>query len=410
MKRFCDLRRYHFPLMLVFSLCAPALFAIHRIAPGMPFLLWLFPVASALVCVLCAAVPGRFRVLCAALGTGAFALALSLHAPVRSAPCLLALAPCAGALALFSIPLAARDEHSISPVFYVSGLLLHLFFQLLLHFDLQSGSTEAPLPSAPLTAVFAVYLLLLLLALNRITLDNATLSRYRLPASMRRINTLLVLGFAALSLLVSLLPAVARGLVFALRLLRDGIVQFTLWLMRLFPSSGTVGGMGMGGVMPFPMGVPEEQAPSSFFIAFERIVTVLAAAVIVFGLFLLLRILVVQLRRLLRFLTSRLRLLASAVSEDYVDEITDTREESGRENRILLRIRRHARRDDPPQTPAQRIRRRYARLLDRHPRWSDSSTARENLPRLPASIYERARYSTDAVSQDDAERFLRETR
>jgi hypothetical protein len=55
--------------------------------------------------------------------------------------------------------------------------------------------------------------------------------------------------------------------------------------------------------------------------------------------------------------------------------------------------------------PGQRVRYRYRRLLKKHPEWTQDKTARENLPEDPAGIYERARYSRDTVTEEEAKQF-----
>ena len=55
--------------------------------------------------------------------------------------------------------------------------------------------------------------------------------------------------------------------------------------------------------------------------------------------------------------------------------------------------------------PALQIRYYYRRLLRKHAKWSDASTARENLPRDAAAIYEKARYSNEPLSQSEVADF-----
>ena len=47
--------------------------------------------------------------------------------------------------------------------------------------------------------------------------------------------------------------------------------------------------------------------------------------------------------------------------------------------------------------------------MKKHPYWGDQSTARENLPKDAAQIYEKARYSEHTLSQQDAEQFAQKT-
>ena len=55
--------------------------------------------------------------------------------------------------------------------------------------------------------------------------------------------------------------------------------------------------------------------------------------------------------------------------------------------------------------PKERIRYRYKRLSLRHEEWFAGSTARENLPVELAEVYERARYSDDALTAEEAAQF-----
>jgi len=100
----------------------------------------------------------------------------------------------------------------------------------------------------------------------------------------------------------------------------------------------------------------------------------------------------------------------AVASQDYVDEITDTREDGGEvSGSLLARIRRMAV-SERGMSPAGRIRHRYRVLLRRHPDWHASRTARENLPEETAALYEAARYSGREVSEEEAERFVREAK
>ena len=140
--------------------------------------------------------------------------------------------------------------------------------------------------------------------------------------------------------------------------------------------------------------------------AFAKVLAILFVIAALLLLFLLrqtLRLLIALIRKI----TSRLSMYMSTASQDYVDEITDTREEGGEASGSLLsRLRRSLSRvNEKNLTPAQRIRYRYRLLLRRHPDWPQSHTARENLPPESASLYEAARYSGQEITEQDAETF-----
>jgi len=251
-------------------------------------------------------------------------------------------------------------------------------------------------------------ILLLLFACNSITLDNATMARHRLPASMRRFNTLLTAVFAAICALIALLPAVGRGLARCWDGIVAAITYVVLLLNRLFAGEAAVGGSPAG----MPDFVPVSGAierPSAFAIIMEKILTAFTVVFIILGTLYLLRLALRQAIRLSRRLYAALHRYVSIASEDYEDEITDTREDDGERTHLLSR--RHKRRRLPtPANPGEAIRFRYARLLGDHPEWNDASTARDHLPGDAAHLYERARYSEHPVSQEDADAFSSGTR
>ena len=100
---------------------------------------------------------------------------------------------------------------------------------------------------------------------------------------------------------------------------------------------------------------------------------------------------------------------SAAVSEDYEDEVTSTREDDAERESMLSRLRRFAPEDERGLDATQRVRSRY-RGLKRRKQWETSSTARETLPEEAASLYERARYSGETLSEEEAERFRNVTK
>ena len=159
-------------------------------------------------------------------------------------------------------------------------------------------------------------------------------------------------------------------------------------------------------------GLAEASAePNLLAVILEKAALVLAGVAAAELVALAARFLYRRLKKLAKYLLELMRRYAAASGEDYEDEITDTREE-GRERHLPLRaLRRHLDlRDDRSLSPAQRIRRRYARLRMHHPDWQDSRTARETLSGDAARLYERARYSEHPVTDEEATEFTRSTR
>lgn len=394
------LRCFRLPLMLLSCAVPLMTFMLVRLAPAQTYAGWLFPVLTAPLLFVCFLLPGRFRVPAAIAALGALAaLALPLL-PVAERPILLAVPLFAGAFMFAALPLAARGEQDLSPTLCLFGLVCHLFAQ----FALRSEPAVQP----QLLFGFAVYALLLLFACNSITLENATMARHRLPASMRRFNTLLTLAFTALCTLITLLPAVGRALARCWQTTVSAIAFVFRLLDSLFADEAAVGGAS-GGMPDFFPASGAIEYPSPLAVLLEKILTAFTIVFIILGTLYLLHLALRQAVRLSRRLYAALQRYVSIASEDYEDEITDTREEDGERTGLLAR-RRRKRSMPPPSTPGEEIRFRYARLLRRHPEWSDASTARDNLPGAAASLYEQARYSGRPVSKEDADAFSAGTR
>ena len=151
----------------------------------------------------------------------------------------------------------------------------------------------------------------------------------------------------------------------------------------------------------------EPSPPSAIALFMEKVAIVAAILIGTVLLFFALRFLGRRLRALMKRLWALMNLYAHAASEDYVDEIADTRdggEDSSTGPRQILR-RLFQQVNEDKLSPTERIRYRYSRLLHRHQDWQPGSTARENLAEEAADIYERARYSTRSVSPEEAEQF-----
>ena len=397
------LRRCHLPLLLLLAAFAPLVLILCRFAPEAAARLALFPVICALMLLGCAAVPGRVRIMmlgtCFVLLMGAGFLLLPHRVSMYAMPV------CSAVVLFCALSYADRSASDVPPPFYVAGVIMQLTAQFLLR---SADSAVRGALTLPLQGAFLVWLLLLLLAFNRISLNNATLSRFRLSAGMARTGTALTVCVFSLSLLLSAMPAVVSGIKWLFRTLRTACAQILLFLINLFPAESVGGSMGSGAPMLPDSILMTASEPSLLAVVLEKIASLLSMAVLFVGSVILLRMLALALLRLMRRLLLRLQRYAAAVTEDYEDEITDTRGEDGEHSFHPLR-RRAKRAMMYPDTPAGRIRRRYAQLLARHPAWPVSSTARENLSPDAASLYERARYSDHALTEDEAQRFDQNT-
>ncbi len=396
------LRRWQFPLLLLLSVMPVALASVSINSPDTLLSSYILFAAYALLSGGCVAVPGSKRLMAGGISS-VLMIALSLILlPIRTHPLLLLLPLMLGVLLMYSLPF--QYESDMPPYVYVVGIGIHVIIQFLHHYFARTGGSSPYEPaSRALTASFIGYVVLLLLSLNRISLDNASLARHHLPNSMRLFNTVLTLGFTALCLVLSALPVVIRAISGLWRIAIAMVTRLFVWLLSLLPAAAPIEGAGAGGSDMIPEFGMIQMSPSAFALLMQKIATVLSMVFLVGGSLFFCYLLGRQLLRLFRHLSRRLRTYMAAASSEFDDEITDTREDGAqRETHFTRRIRKSAVYDA---TPAGRIRQSYARLLRRHSTWTSSSTARENLPASAAEIYERARYSPHPVAKEDALRF-----
>jgi len=286
---------------------------------------------------------------------------------------------------------------------------LYCILQVLANVTSANGFESLYAQVMPLTrAGFLCFLLLTLLSMNRQSLTDAVNAKRGVPESMRRKNTVLAFALFAFVVLSAYIPQVISAVERTLEWLWMAMLRIVEMLASLLPDASTGeggGGMGGGG----ELGFGEAGEPSLLAVIMEKIFIVVAIIIGVGLLILFGYVLWKRLRVLLKFLWEKLGEYAASSTKDYVDEISDTREDG--ERRRLLRKSRKAVKDalkhvdEASLTPAERIRYRYLRLWLRHPEWKRESTARENLPEDAAQLYERARYSEHGATQSEAEAF-----
>ena len=225
---------------------------------------------------------------------------------------------------------------------------------------------------------------------------------------MKQKNLLLTLALFGAALGVACIPA-AVSIMKAVILWGVSALQ---WVIGMFASLFHLNGMAGGGPSDssspaLPFEGEQQSAASQWSSAVITVIAlVLVAALACFALYWLGKKLIVLARELYRKLSRYFH----AVSEDYVDEITDTREDNDRSTYRGRQQKKLSGKDMRKLPPDQRIRYRYWLLMRKHTRWAPGSTARENLNTAAASIYERVRYSKYAASEADDQRFAEETK
>ena len=403
-------RKCQFPLLLGSGALPLLAMLLIGFAPEKAWLAAVFATACALLAEVCLLVRGRARLWAGLAGCAVLAGLGWRLLPAGGAW----LVPvCCMALLGVSLPMGGWPREKEPPPFWhVAGLLLHLAAQLMVNIARRTGDKPGFIAAAPMLIIsFILFAALALLSINRSSMDQASMGRQKIPASMRRLNTLLTGGLLAATLLISAIPAIERGAEQAWDWLMMMLLRFLSWLAQLLPQSAPAGD---GAAAPADMSgfgdAPAE--PSLLAIILEKVAFVIAAIAAAAAAVFALRFLYRQLKKLARRVMDMMRRYAAAAMEDYDDEITDTREDGERSRNMPLQALRRllALGDDKSLPPAERIRRRYARLRLKHTEWQDSRTARETLPEDAARLYERARYSEHPVTGEDADRFARETR
>lgn len=367
---------------------------------GMPLLL-LCPLAYLLAAGVYMLLPGKRRLL-AAIVSAVGMLAVG----IACLPQALALIMVLAYVILLFATLPAREMLTQTAIFGGMGIhaLTQVYLNLIDETLLAALYTHA---QTPLTISLLIFLAAALLTMNRASLASAMPEGKGVPETIRRRNRVLTWLMLGAALLVSLLPALSRLLETLWAWLRQVISAVIRWFLSLQVMQKVAGGQPDGGGMD--MSSLSEAAPTSALaLLLERILLGLTAVVVVLLLGLAAWKLWQKLRMLMRWLFGRLQSYAASATEDYVDEVQDTRTQ-GEERFTLagMRRRRLSTKELAALPPRERIRARYGLLRAKHPEWAQSHTVRDTLSGDSARIYERARYSAHEITEQDAGEFLK---
>lgn len=398
-------RKMQHPLLLAFASVPVALIIILNFAPDMLRRMWLFPAVYVLLGWSCILIPGKKRILGGVAGAVLLAgMAMTLFAGVGQIA--LALLPLMYiVLLVVTLPIGGWERNQeLATGWHVAAIGTHVVLQMLVNGSrlLANGVYDAA--QKPLLASFLCCVVLVLLALNRASLDSAAQSRRRVPLLMRRQNLLITLALLAVGIVIAAIPAIGS----VLASLWENVLQGVAWLVELLSallpqSSSSAGGSAVPADME--LGLGEANPPSDLAVLLEKVIGVVALIVVVVAMILVIRVAGKKLAKLLKQLWGRLGQYGAAAGEDYEDEITDTRDESDTEREgLLTRLRRDVPTEEKGLTPVQQVRSRYRHLKQRR-KWAAASTARENLPETAAALYERARYGGQELSAEEAESF-----
>jgi len=383
---------------------APAvllLFALKQ--PSLLCWTWAYPGAYFVLVMLGIRIPGKWR-----LPFGAAVAAASVAATVLLAkgenflPTILAVV---FYLTLFgwSLTIGSRQADWELPIFLrIAVFAIHLVAQFIVTFG-KTGSQPFLTPHIlGLRCAFLALIILTVFSLNRDSMNAASTVKWHVPSGMRQKNAVMTVAVLAIAILASFIPGIYQWI----KNLVIRVIGILIRLLRIHPDeqqnvypgvSETVSG-----------GIPqiEETEPSLLWQILTIVFRVIGGLIFFSFIGFLLYVIFKKIFALLRKIWKSMEKYAAMASEDYQDEVTDTRQEASGERIESARrsgIRKIGRRG--PMSPRETIRYRYQRLLRKHPEWAQSTTARENIPTELARLYEQARYSCHPIDESEAERF-----
>ena len=403
------LRKAQHPLLLGLGSLPLSMLLTLSFAPETFRFAWCFPAAYVLLSWACLVIPGKKRVAAGVISAILLVALCAMLLPMTKSFGLILMPLMYVVLMFLTLPIGGWPyNQELQMGWHVGGAVTHVLLQMLVNgSQLMQNGVYTP-AEMPLLCSFLAYAVLVLLALNRASLDSASQSRRKVPLLMKRQNILFTMVLLVIGVLLAAIPAIGAALDTVWDFILRGIALVMEFLALFMPASSGGGG-GAGGGMG-DMGFGEAAPPSDLALLLEKILTVVTVLIVVIALALLLRVLWKKLKAGLKLLWARMMQYGSAASEDYEDEITSTRDEEGTEREGLLsRLRRMNVGDEKGGTPTERVRMRYKKLKRRN-EWSAASTARETLPDEAAALYERARYGGETLTEEEAGRFREGTR
>lgn len=384
-----------------------ALMAKH--APSMLHLSWIWTAIYVLMDVWNHAIRGKWRILYGLAQVGIFiGLALWMFSSLGNTP--LFLVPMVYAIAALAELPRNKDKRALQVrlvTYGIVGVAFHLIIQVFLYTSTLAGNPVLE-PVAPwLLVAFFLFIFSGVIMLNRANLTLISQGRLFAGTVMKRKNLLLTLAFLAIALVVACIP----GMVAAVSKLFQWLFVTLLYLFTLL---GKLGEAPPDSTMPsvepgeniFGDTGTETVRPEWLEILIAVLSMLVVVAAVVFGVYILSRKLV----QLVRYLDKRLRSYLNSVTEDYIDEVTDTRENPDHVQRRTKKERALYPFEVGKLSPNQRIRYRYRQLMRQNPQWSKGNTPRENLSDAAASVYEAVRYGEETANDADAKRFAEETK
>lgn len=398
-------------LMLVLAFFPLFLLSGIHFLPGQELLWYLFPMCTLLWGVGGYFLPMKARVpfaIIGCIGLGAFGVLQGAQSGFGATiPFLLCI------IVLILLPPAwARPVWEEWPLAYwVIGVLVHLAAQI---FADRFGREELPML---LQVGFVVFILLLLIMMNRQGLRKSMHGGRKAPAAMRRRNLMLLMALFIPALLAACWGLLGEWLTKIWQAVTGFIGRIISWLASLLENEDMVFQENPGAQVMMDMGEAGEIAEKSLFAQIMEVVFIVVVILLgIAALSVLFWFLYKKLRILIRMIKKRLQKYAAAAGEDYVDEAESTLDLDEKAQLMKERFKRtFKRRRETPWNELDgrsRVRRLYKQYLQKKPQAS-GQTAREALEQdnhftqdqagAFIRLYERARYSQHEVSPEEAD-------
>ena len=398
-------RKIQFYLMIALGIYPACACIVVFVAPEMLSYVWLFSAAYCVLGCLCLILPQKLRLVLGIAGCLLFVVTPMMLLQGNARNIMLLYGAGYSVLMMFSLQMAGwNPDQELAPGWLGACITLLLAGCLLSYYEPRLATV-----SVWIRVCLFVFVFFALHSLNRGSLQLAAGGRGSISGRMRRENILLILVMFALAILVALIPSIMN----LFKALFAWVGQAMEKVSELFPEKSLVESTAPSSSEEIATGegieVLKEQARSYHTSA----ATYVIMAVIAIGMITPVAgyafyKLATNLWKAARNFVQKILDGAGAVAEDFEDEITDTRIDESELN--MESVPKGKQTAGIRLTPTQKIRRRYRSLQAKNPKWLQSSTARENLSEDAAELYEKARYSSHAVTEKDAESFKNKTK
>lgn len=396
------LRKCQFPLAASLAIAPIPQLVYVAFAPVLVPFFWVLPVAYFLLSLLSFRIPGKYRMLYgvgASLALGGIGAAAMLAVP----SIFLLIAPVAYIVVMMlTLPMAGWGlDKELPPFWLYCGFATHIGTYVIKFLLRAAWDVNWDVINPCLSITFFGMAILVMLSLTRVNLNNSANGRQKPSQFMQQKNLIFTVIFFVLAMLIALIPSIY-----------ELIDAFITWLVTTIQTlienikiDDVINDMGDGSSTPVD---PNEGVPmvdSILTLLLDILFVVVAVVCVYLVLKTLIPPIIRKIRDFLNTLRKGLTSYAASVSEDYIDEVTDLSDAVAK-----ARVPRLSSSEERSLPPQERIRYRYRRLLSKHPDWERGSTARENLPELAAPLYEKARYSSHPITDEDADAFKANTR